>query len=279
MQHLKYLLLFTVLIPVLSFSQYKPKKTGGIYRTGKDKIDKGWYFGIGATYMLAYNNETAEIDSVDALNNSFKTKYIADPNGKFGLFAEIGKFKMNDRKVVNYIDFGLAYKWFRGGEDYTQEFYQNDALLSSSVVEGSYGDHLISGHFNLGYRYDQNDNLFYVNGLGLNLDYHIIKGRTATPAIPTLTYENGPSDILGEMHYFFGMGFKKGRMIIMPIIETPILALYPFNHIVSTHPYYNSRARPIILRIRFMFLKKGSKSCPAVNGNPFGYDYGSGSGN
>lgn len=276
MQHIKYLLLLLTLIPTLAFSQYKPKKTGGLYGTGKDQIDKGWYFGIGATYMLAYSNETAEIDSTDALNNAFKTKYIGDPKGKFGLFAEVGKFKMNDKKFVNYMDFGLAYKWFRGGEDYTQEFYQDDVLLSSTSVEGSYGDHLLSGHFNLGYRYDQNDDLFYVNGLGLNLDYHIIKGRTETPAIPTLDYENGPSDILGEMHYFFGVGFKKGNMIIMPIIETPILALYPFNHIVSTHPYFNTRARPIIIKVRFMFLKKGSKSCPSVSGNPFGVDYGNG---
>ena len=57
----------------------------------------------------------------------------------------------------------------------------------------------------------------------------------------------------------------------MPIVETPILALFPFNHIKSTHPYFNSRARPFLLRVRFMFLKKGSKSCPAVF-NPMGID-------
>jgi len=272
----KYIIIPILLIAVTAFSQYKPKKTGGIYRTGKDKIDKGWYFGLGATYMFAYNTETAELDSTDALNNTYKKKYSADPNGKFGLYAEIGKFKMNNKRFINYTDFGLAYKWFRGGEDYTSESYQNTTLLATTAAEGSYGDHLISGHFNAGYRYDASDKMFYVNGLGLNLDYAFIKGRTPTPAIPTLDYEDGPSDILGEVHYFFGMGFKTGRMIIMPILETPILALYPFNHIKSTHPYFNSRARPFIIRVRFMFLKKGSKSCPAVSGNPFGVDYGNG---
>ena len=45
----------------------------------------------------------------------------------------------------------------------------------------------------------------------------------------------------------------------------------PFNHIKSTHPYANTRAHPFLLRVRFMFLKKGSKSCPAVY-NPMGID-------
>ena len=112
-----------------------------------------------------------------------------------------------------------------------------------------------------------------MNGLGLNLDYHIIKSRGETPQVPNNdNYTDGPADLLGELHYFFGMGFKtKGRLIIMPMIETPILALLPFNHIKSTHPYNNTRHRPFLIRVRFMFLKKGSVSCPAVF-NPMGID-------
>jgi hypothetical protein len=272
----KLLLIPTLLIAITAFSQYKQKKTGGIYRTGQEKLDKGWYFGLGATYMMAYNTEKQDVSVTDTLNNVYTNKYFGDPKGKFGLAADVGLFRMNDKRFINYIDFGLAYKWFRGGEDYTDEFYRNDTLLSTTTAEGSYGDHLISGHFNLGYRYDASEKMFFVNGLGLNIDYAIITGRTPTPAIPTMDFKDGPNSLLAEMHYFFGMGFKKGRMIIMPIIETPILALYPFNHIVSTHPYYNSRARPFIIKVRFMFLKKGSKSCPAVSGNPFGVDYGNG---
>lgn len=273
MQHLKYLLLLLIIVPLIGFSQYKPGKAGGgLYNTGQNSVDKGWYFGLGITYMWAYNNETTDVTTTDTLNNTYTNKYIGDPKGKFGLFAEIGKFKMNDRKLVNYVDYGLAYKWFRGGEDYANEFYVNDVLSTTTALEGSYSDHLISGHFNLGHRFDASESLFYVNGLGLNADYAIIKGRTGTLPIPDKEYVDGPSSILGELHYFFGIGFKTGkRLIVMPIIETPILALYPFNHIVSTHPYFNTRARPIIIRVRFMFLKKGSKSCPKVF-NPMGID-------
>lgn len=260
-------------IPILfltfnTFGQYKqPKGKGnGIYNYSKEKVDKGWYFGLGATYMAAYNNYTEEF--TDSLTPSINHKYLADPKGKFGALAEIGMFKMTERKVINYRDFGLTWKWFRGGEDYT-----HDSLTFNTTAEGSFGDHLISGHFNLGFRYDASEKLFYVNGLGLNADYHLITGRTATPKIPNNSdYTNGPNSFIGELHYFFGMGFKtNGRLIIMPMIETPILALMPFNHIKSTHSYFNTRHRPFLLRVRFMFLKKGSKSCPAVF-NPMGID-------
>lgn len=162
----------------------------------------------------------------------------------------------------------MSWKWLRGGEDYTLE-----SLSSTETLEGSFGDHLLSAHLNLGYRFDASENLFYVNGLGINADLHILKGRTPTPQIPENTaYADGPDNFLGELHYFFGIGFKAGkRLIVMPIIETPILALLPFENIKSAHPYFNTKSRPFLLRLRFMFLKSDSKSCPPVY-NPMGID-------
>ena len=268
----------TLLIPILLltlslFSQYKPGKSGGgLYSTGQESVDKGWYFGIGGTYMIGYRTETGTLTATDTLGNDFRHNYQGDPCGKLGPYFEIGKFKMNDKRFINYQDFGLAYKWFRGGEDYTDEYFVNDVLSTTTSLEGSYSDHLVSAHYNIGYRFDNNDNMFYVNGVGANFDYTFLKSRSGTAPIPSIAYEDGPGSMFGEIHYFFGMGFKTGkRLIIMPIVETPILAIYPFNHIVSTHDYFNSRARRIIFRVRIMFLKKGSKSCPAVY-NPQGID-------
>lgn len=255
-----------MLIPIVGFSQYKKRKGNGLYGAGKGAIDKGWYFGLGLSYMGAFTNYTEEFS--DSLNPTIQHKYLANPKGKFGGLAEIGMFKMTEKKIINYTDFGLTWKWLRGGEDYT-----HDSLSTTSTAEGSFGDHLLSAHFNIGYRFDASENLFYVNGLGLNADYHIITGRTPTPQIPGNTdYVTGPDNFLGELHYFFGIGFKTGnRLIVMPIIETPILALMPFNHIKSAHPYFNNRYRPFLLRVRFMFLKSNSKSCPPVY-NPMGID-------
>tara|TARA_B100000809_G_scaffold261477_1_gene310480 strand:+ start:1193 stop:2005 length:813 start_codon:yes stop_codon:yes gene_type:complete len=262
----KLLIIPILLITITAVGQYKQPKGSGLYNYSKEKVDKGWYFGIGATYMAAYNNYNLEL--TDSATSVVNESYVADPKGKFGALAEIGMFKMTDRKFINYRDFGLTWKWFRGGEDYTRD---SSGVLTTA--EGSYGDHLISAHYKLGFRFDASENLFYVNGLGLNADYHLFTGRSATPKIPTNNaYVDGPNSFIGELHYFFGIGFKTGkRLIVMPMIETPILALLPFNHIKSTHSYFNTRARPFLLRVRFMFLKKGSKSCPKVF-NPEGID-------
>lgn len=268
----KTLTISLICIVTSAFGQYKPPKGNGLYGTGANEVDKGWFFGIGGTYMVAYPKETYNYSETDTANNTTTFDFTGDPKGKFGLFAEIGKFRMNGRKVVNYLDYALAYKWLRGGEDYNFSTTYNNAPLPPFDQEGSFGDHLLSANIRIGHRYDNSDTKFMVNGLGLNVDYHLITSRNATPVIPTKDWVEGPNSLLGELHYFFGMGFKtEGRVIIMPMIETPILALYPFNHIVSTHPYFNGRFRPILFRVRIMFLSKDSKSCPKVY-NPMGID-------
>ena len=269
----KTLFIFLVVFTTTTFAQYNPGKGSGLYSTGANEIDKGWFFGIGGTYMVAYPKRTYQSTYSDTSNNITQLDYTGDPKGKFGLFAEVGKFRMNGKRVINYMDYALAYKWLRGGEDYTLETTYNGTALPPAETEGSFGDHLLSANLRVGHRFDNSDKKFMVNGLGLNLDYHLIKGRSATPQVPlNADYTDGPNSILGELHYFFAMGFKtEGRLIIMPMIETPILALWPFNHIVSTHSYFNGRFRPILFRIRFMFLSKDSKSCPKVF-NPMGID-------
>lgn len=267
----KIIILIFIVSTALQAQTYKPGKTGGLYRTGDEKLDKGWFFGLGITYMLPYLKENETIDYTDTLNQKFTQTYTAKPTGKIGLFAEIGKFKINNKRIINYHDFGLSYKWFRGGENFESTTLLNNNPYSASNTTGSYSDHALSLNYNIGHSYDVSDKKFIVNGLGLNADYFIIKSRSNGGSILNQP-QKFVSDFVGEIHYFFGMGFKTGnRLIIMPIIETPVFAIYEFNHIKSTHDYFNTRSRPIIFKIRFMFLKKGSTSCPKVY-NPMGID-------
>lgn len=260
------------LVPLLFFGQtYQPGKTGGLYNTGQESVDKGWFFGLGNTYMFPYLKENDRFDYTDSLNQTFTQDYEAKPTGKFGLFLEVGTFKMTDKRFINYRDIAVSYKWFRGGEDFNSQTFFNNTLFSEQKTEGSYSSHAASVNYNLGYRYDATDKRFFVNGLGLNADYFFITTRNNGGTILGKPHEF-VSDFVAELHYFFGVGFKTGkRLIIMPMVETPVFAIYEFNHIQSTHDYFNTRSRPIIFKIRFMFLKKGSKSCPAVY-NPMGID-------
>lgn len=265
---------------ILNAQTYKPGKTGGLYRTGDEKLDKGWFFGIGTTYMLPYSRVTDYTEYTDSLTNTtYSENYAAQPKNTFsksfttqlGLFLEVGKFKMNGKRIINYLDYGISYKWFRGGENFSQTSKVNDTEVAYTTTRGTFSDHALSGNFNIGHHFYSSEKVFFVNGLGLNLDYLLITSRDGGGVMPNKAHEF-PTSLIGEMHYFFGVGFKtKKRLIIMPMIETPILALYPFNHIVSTHDYFNTRHRPVFIKIRFMFLKKGSTSCPKVY-NPMGID-------
>ena len=116
----KTVIILLVLASTNAFSQYKKGKGNGLYATGDNELDKGWFFGIGGTYMVPYINRSYQTTFSDTANNETQIDYIADPNGKFGLFAEVGKFRMNGKRVINYMDYALAYKWLRGGEDYTE---------------------------------------------------------------------------------------------------------------------------------------------------------------
>ncbi|MCC7331746.1 MAG: hypothetical protein IT232_03970 [Flavobacteriales bacterium] len=268
---LSFWIFFAINTSFILAQTYNPGKTGGLYRTGDEKLDKGWFFGLGITYMFPYLDKTETIEFTDSLNRIFTQRYTASPTGNVGLFAEIGKFKINNRRIINYHDFGLSYKWFRGGEDFTSTTLLNQIPYSNSKATGNYSDHALSLHYNIGHSIDVSEKTFIVNGLGLNTDYFIVANRENGGIILTQPH-HFVSDFVGEAHYFFGMGFKAGnRLMIMPIIETPIFALYEFNHIKSTHDYFNSRSRPILFRVRFMILKKGSTSCPAVF-NPMGID-------
>ncbi len=266
-----FIALFACAISIQAQTYKAGNNSGGLYRTGDEKLDKGWFFGLGLTFMLPYlkNNET--VNFTDTLNQSYSQTYVAQPTGKIGFYAEIGMFKINNRRIINYHDFGLSYKWFRGGEDFesTTLLNNNPYLITSTV--GSYSDHALSLHYNIGHSYDMNSKTFLVNSLGLNADYFIIKSRSNGGTILN-SPQQFVSDFVGEIHYMFGVGFKTGkRLIIMPTIQTPIFAIYEFNHVKSTHNYFNTRSRPIILSVRFMILKKTSTSCPKVY-DPMGID-------
>ncbi|GAB4248623.1 MAG: hypothetical protein Kow0079_00860 [Vicingaceae bacterium] len=256
---------FFLLVTSFAFAQELRGTRGGLYKTNKDNVDKGWFLGPGLTYMQPYLKQTNSYN----LANGFTQDYTAKGRGKIGLMLEVGLFRMNKKRVINYFDFGLSYKWLRGKELYETSLYDS---LNNKVFtlesENKFSDHLISGNINIGNHVWVNYNKFFLNGIGLNGDFFMIPSRKSELA--PLEPHKFPETIVAQLHYFFGIGFKvKERLIIMPMVETPIFAIYPFNHIVSTHDYFNTRYRPILLKVRFMFLKNQSKTCPPVH-NPMG---------
>ncbi|CAG0950954.1 hypothetical protein FLAV_00194 [Flavobacteriales bacterium] len=294
---LKYIFFLFLFIPSLLIAQNKKKptkKTKQEYGHGQGYLNKnkkrndfdvfpletkyrlgGWLFGIGPTYMLAYPGDKDEIVSnlTDTAGSSviLSNNYDALPRGRFGLMAELGWFHSFRRpKGIEYIDFGLSYKMLRGSEKFIQQNWINNVMLSETEIKQTFSDHFLSLHFNAVSQRHINGRLFITNALGVNFDYTLIPNRSGGLALPKNGGVTFPVQMPLQLHYKFGFGIRaKERLLIVPTLEMPVFNILAFTHIVSTHPYFNSRYRPMLISVRFMFIRKTKNDCPPVY-NPAG---------
>jgi len=262
--------LVAILIIALSAPLYSQELKGGngIYTRDKANRVKGWYVGPGISYMFPYLKEQDKLEIADTV-----LSYTAKPGGKIGLYLEAGYFRFftKRRLIFDFWDAGLSYKWLRGKETFNQTLSVAEQNIYDVETQGKYSDHFISGNLNFSHKYDfYNESGFWVNTFGLNADYPIISSQSPTPALP-----NASQQVPGftfQLHYKMGYGIKwNDRLWIVPSLETPILNIVPFQNGSSTLSYFNTRARPLLLSVRFMFIsQKGKNDCPPVR-NPAGY--------
>lgn len=205
----------------------------------------GWYWGPGLTYTLSLPSKHTK--SFDGANVNF------NPSGKIGVYLEGGRYRILQYSYLfKYLDYGIAYKWLRGAEEFS--------IANSSGV-GKFSDHFLLAHFNLNNVINVTNTSFLQNTIGVNADYAIIKSRT--PGFGT--GETYPSGFVANLHYKIGYGFKvSDRLMIIPSLETPVLDLFPFEFPKSTLGYHNSRYRPLIFSVRFLFLHPTGVECPPV---------------
>lgn len=199
---------------------------------------KGWYFSPGLTLMPPQTFSFVK----DIITNESE-----GPRSKMGAFLAIGRYKIFEYPgIFRYLDYGLAYKSLRGKEVNTGE---------------KFGDHFVSGHFNLNNSIHINKYSFIQNTLGINADYAILRFNTG----------DSPSAFITSLHYKFGFGYKVNKkLMIIPSIETPILNILPFEQGRSSMAYLSSRYRPMIISLRFLLLKEKFDECPYVPPPPGG---------
>jgi len=71
-------------------------------------------------------------------------------------------------------------------------------------------------------------------------------------------------------HLKVGYGFKvKKTLFVIPTMESPFLTLKKWEQGKSTYGIFNSRYRPLIFKVRFIWLKKlGKGKCPEALTSP-----------
>ena len=180
---------------------------------------------------------------------------------KVGAYFEIGRYNLlSTKKIISYIDYGLAYKMLRAGQTYDLSI--ND--VASGSFEQSYTSHAVLGFFNANNVLGINKNIFFQNTLGVNVEYALSQKIETNDASAFInTYQEDPSKLMAQLHYKFGIGVRIGKQFYaIPTVEIPLLNGWKWEDGRSTIGAFNSRYRPLVISIRFAWLT--TPDCPRV---------------
>lgn len=246
-----------------------------LYDTTSPSLNsRGWYFAPGMTYMLPtkFNWSDERMRTTDA--GVLDTLYTGDFNskGKIGAYFEIGRHHFTDKIIlVDNFDYGIAYKMFRGTEDF-DGLMKLDSTVTPITNAGKFNESYISAHFNASNILQVMDKNFIMNSIGLNVDYKMFNSNTY-PGPTTGMNIVYPNNLLVQMHYRLGFGFRlRPSLFVIPSIETPILNIVSFDDGKSTLQFFNSRYRPLIFSIRFLLLdKRKTRDCTGKSNGKTGH--------
>ncbi len=235
---------------------------------GEGKVRRGgFYFAPGITYLLPRTSGENE----EIFQNA-DTSYVAtyDPSGKIGLYLEAGWFHATrDPVILDYWDFGLAYKNFRGREE-SLGILRRGEFIDSLPGEGDFAERYLTLHVNANKFIQIRNYQFLQLTLGANADYRIGSDYAHT-SDPILNRHVFPPDLIGQLHFKLGIGFKvTGSLFIIPSVETPVFSFVPEDDGKwGELDWFSSTYRPLIFSVRFLWLRapKGFK-CPPVVRQP-----------
>ncbi len=229
----------------------------------------GWFVGPGVTWThTRLKNEEEEVLRNDSL------RYLAtyDPAGKLGLYLEGGiTWFTRDPVIIDYLDFGVAYKNLRGAESFTGTLWRGDTAALPLEGEGRFAERLLTVAFNANKFIQTGSYQFVQLSLGANADFRLGSAYSHT-GDAALNSHAFPPDLITQAHFKVGYGFKlTGRMIVIPALETPIFSVTPEDQGFGQLQWFSSRYRPIILSVRFLFLRarNGFDCPPPIKHNAF----------
>lgn len=258
----------------------------------------GLQFQLGATTLLTRLNND-QIDVETPTNDGFRGNYTHDPYGKIGLYGELGMFHFPKKRsklslalktvLVSYYDWGVGFKYFRGGEQIEANFIDAGGTTVSSdeqTFNFSYGNVYgrFSLHKNIHFKKnrDEKTNFFLDNSLGINIDYRVMTTSDSYSWYTVMTENQAYSNPLQiQLHYGLGFGFrlKRGSWLI-PGVRTPILGYQQFVSFEGSSDkgessfgrpstyWFSSRYWPLLIHVKYMFaLEKKAKGCPPVEVN------------
>ena len=267
-----FLLIFITLTFTLGFSQNtikngafkgKSKKTKSFRKSSSRLLNKKGEFTVKSKSNKMIKHSLMDFNGQYRMQNFFLSPGLTFmlPNasdkefrqrGRLGLIFEGGAYHIFERggNIFNYMDYGAGYKRFSGSE-----FME---INNKSIFKQNY----ISSFFNINNIWQLSSKKFLQSSIGANLDFKFFEKDTPLP--------NNTDKLNFSFHFKLGYGIKFNKILfVIPTIETPILNLKKWENGKSTFGIFNSRYRPIIFKVRLIWLKKlGKSDCPPVYTNP-----------
>lgn len=266
---------FLVSILISSMGVFAQRRQTGIYSnkyeklvdlTGHNRLH-GFHFAPGLTWMLASFKEK-EIEILQNGDTSFN--YNLKGKGRLGFYVEAGMYHLFPYgRIFHYLDWSVAWKNLKGAQDFTANtmIESSSTIITESEGTNQFRYNFLLANVNLNNVKQIRNYSFIQNSLGLNFDYAIGKSENMESFfIDGSTFNK----MIFSLHYKIGFGYKLNqKWFIIPSLETPIFNIMPFESGKSVLGYgiFDMRYRPIILSIRFAWLRKPkSGDCPPVYG-------------
>ncbi|MES2587599.1 MAG: hypothetical protein V4622_01385 [Bacteroidota bacterium] len=247
----------------------KKKYFGGTNNEVKKLSNIGLEINVGPTFTLASLNKMDHSQNfVDASGNPV-TLDISQ-KGSIGANIEIGLAHYNMKspkfsfgRIVDYFDYGLGFKYFRGNETTKMDINRNITESKGEMANGYLGLRVAVHKLT----YFKNSSLYLDNALGLNGDYLLLEKSRVYDNMNTINQKFSNSMHV-NLHYAFGLGIRLKRgSYLTPSVYAPILAFQEFGK-ESIH-WFSSRYYPLTCQIKFTKLlgKKSKKTDCSTNGS------------
>jgi len=202
---------------------------------------QNFYLSPGLTYMFSQ-----EIPNILTNSNS-----EINAKGRLAFLIEAGAYRIFEKggNIFNYLDYGFSYKKLSGSEQINE---------SKSIFKQRF----LTGSFNLNNIWQLSDRKFIQTSIGSNINFKLFEEGSPSP--------NNTDKLTLAFHLKFGYGFKiKKNLFLIPTMESPFLTLKKWEQGKSSYGIFNSRYRPLIFKVRFIWLKKSGKGkCPEALTSP-----------
>lgn len=195
------------------------------------------YLSSGLTFMFPQNFDNS---------NDYKRR------GRMGVLFEAGAYYIfeNGGNIFNYLDYGLGFKRLAGSQ------FIN--VREKSIFKQNY----LSGNVNLNNIWQLSDKKFLQSSIGANMDLRVSQFEEPKPL--------NTDQLIFSFHLKVGYGIKISKtLFVIPTVETPLINVKKWEDGKSTYGIFDSRYRPFLFKLRFIWLKNlGKGDCPPVPTNP-----------